>query len=243
MSGQPIRMLSLDDRTMTTDLDRAGYRKMGVFVRPAANYEEAERLLSTESIDIVVINNDYARVDAVQVTKHLKSTEAWKSIPVVVTSVQTAAKVRNAALEAGADLFVEQPLPRQYFIEKLKQLLEQKTRTTERVDVQSEVVMEIDGSEIKCPIGDLSVSGILLVTATRYESGKKVTLHLELPGAKKPVTVTGEIVRSIAGDKARPDVQTGVGIRFLKFQADGEKRLEKYIAKTADSSSRLIYYL
>ena len=243
MSSQPIRMLSVDDRTMTTDLDRAGYRKMGVYVRAAANYEEVEKLLSSEAIDIIVINNDYKRVDAIQITKHLKTTEAWKAIPIVVTSVQTAAKVRNAFLEAGADLFVEQPLPRQYFIEKLKQLLEQKTRTTERVDVQSEVTMEIDGTSVSCKVGDLSVSGILLVTSTPYPAGKKVTLHLDLPGVKKSIEVTGEVVRAIAQDKSNPNLQTGIGIRFVKFQADGEKRLERYIARTADSSARMIYYL
>lgn len=72
MAGEPIKMLSIDDRTMTTDLDRAGYRKMGVSVRPASNYEEASKILAHESIDIVVINMDYRKVDAIQVTKHLK---------------------------------------------------------------------------------------------------------------------------------------------------------------------------
>ena len=221
MSAQPIRMLSVDDRTMTTDLDRAGYRKMGVFVRPASNYEEVEKLLSAEKIDIIVINNDYKRIDAAQITKHLKATETWKMIPIVITSVQTAARVRNSSLEAGADLFVEQPLPRQYFIEKLKQLLEQQTRSTERVDMQSVAEMEIDGKTVKCPVGDLSVSGILLETSTPYPSGKIVTLQLDLPGGKKPVEVKGEIVRAIAQDKSRPGEQTGLGIRFLKFTSDG----------------------
>lgn len=244
MSGQAsIKMLSIDDRTITTDLDRAGYRKMGVFVRPASSYEEATKLLKADSIDIIVINMDYKPVDSTQVTKHLKSIDAWKNIPIVLTSVQTSAKIRNSALDAGADLFVEQPLPRQYFIEKLKQLLEQKTRTTERVDHHGEASFIINGKKMNCPIGDLSISGILLTTDDEYDSGSEITLEFEIPGQKKPIKVDGEIVRTIKYSSKFPDRQTGIGIRFVKFHGDSEKRLEKYIAKSTHSDSKMQYYL
>jgi DNA-binding response OmpR family regulator len=243
MAGEPIKMLSIDDRTMTTDLDRAGYRKMGVSVRPASNYDEARKILASETIDIVVINMDYRKVDAIQVTKHLKSVDEWKEIPVVITSVQTSAKVRNSALDAGSDLFVEQPLPRQYFIEKLKQLLEQKTRTTERVNIHGDVVYTVDGKNDTCPIGDLSISGMLISTEAEIPSGTKVELQFELPGNKKPIQIHGEVVRTIRWNKSNPERLTGVGIRFLKFQGDSERRLEKYIAQSSDSNNRMQYYL
>jgi len=244
MSGQTtIKMLSIDDKSVTTDLDRAGYRRMGVLVRAAANFEEAMRLLKAEKIDLLVINMDYTPVNAVQVTLHLKMQDEFKELPIVLTSVQTAAKVRNAALDAGADLFVEQPLPRQYFIEKLKQLLEHKTRTTERVDVHSEVSFTVDGQGGKCPIGDLSASGILLSTDIGLEDGATVALEFELPGVKKPIKVQGEVVRTIKYSKNHPDRQTGVGIRFMDFVGDSQKRLEKYMEKSAHNDSQMQYYL
>lgn len=173
MSAKNIKMLSIDDKTLTTDLDRAGYRKMGVYVRPAANYDEAQKTLRAEAIDLIVINADYKPIDANQITKHLKALDEFKAIPVVITSVQTTAKIRNGALEAGADLFVEQPLPRQYFIEKLKQLLEHKTRTTERVAVHGNVTFDIKGKVESCPIGDLSVSGMLMSTEAVIPDGTR----------------------------------------------------------------------
>lgn len=239
-----IKMISIDDKTITTDLDRAGYRKMGVFVRPAANYEECSRLLKKEEqIDLIVINMDYKAVDAVNVTKHLKAQERFRTIPVVITSVQTAAKVRNAALEAGADLFVEQPLPRQYFVEKLKQLLEQRTRTTERVDVPGEVKFLYEDAEQACPIGDLSISGILLSTNAELDSGMMLTLEFELPGNKKPIRVEGEVVRTIRFNAKHPERAAGIGIRFVNFHGDSQKRLEKYIEKSAHSDTQMAYYL
>ena len=237
-------MISIDDKTVTTDLDRAGYRKMGVFVRPAANYDECSRILANDDkIDLIVINMDYKAVDAVNVTKHLKAQEEYRNIPVVITSVQTAAKVRNAALEAGADLFVEQPLPRQYFVEKLKQLLEHKTRSTERVDVPGEVKFAYNSSEQSCPIGDLSISGILLSTDAELESGMLLTLEFELPGNKKPIKVDGEVVRTIRFNAKHPERKAGIGIRFTNFYGDSQKRLEKYIEKSAHSDTQMGYYL
>lgn len=238
-----IKLLSLDDKTVTTDLDRAGYRKMGVLVRAAASYDEANKVLKAEKIDLIVINMDYKPINASEITKHLKAQEEYKAVPIVLTSVQTSAKVRNTAMDSGADLFVEQPLPRQYFIEKLKQLLEHKTRTTERVAVHGEVTFQYAGRDISCPIGDLSVSGILLSTEDVLQDGAELEMSFELPGDKKPLKVTGEVVRTIQFSKQSPDRQTGVGIRFAAFHGDSKKRLERYIEKSQITDSSMKYYL
>lgn len=233
-----IKMLSLDDKTVTTDLDRAGYRKMGVYVKAASSFDELSKALKSEKIDLIVINMDFKPIDAPNITKHLKAQEAYKEIPVVLTSVQTSAKVRNAALDAGADLFVEQPLPREYFIEKLKQLLEQKTRTTERVAVHGDVTYTYEGKTETCAIGDLSVSGILLATEASLKDGGAVELEFPLPGDNKPIHATGEVVRTV-----RQTSGTGVGIRFTAFNGDSKKRLDKYIERSQIDDSKMRYYL
>jgi len=38
-----IVMLSLDEKTLLSELDRAGYKKMGVLVRTATNFEDLVR--------------------------------------------------------------------------------------------------------------------------------------------------------------------------------------------------------
>lgn len=245
-NNQSICMLSIDDRTLTTDLDRAGYRSMGVFVRAANNYEAAEKILQLETIHLIVINMDYSSINALEITKHLKKHDKWKSIPIVLTSVQTKAKIRSNALAAGADLFVEQPLPRQYFIEKLKQLLEQQTRTTERIDINGKVNFVYENKNYSCEMADLSISGILLSTDLDLSDGAIIQMSFELPGLKKPIEAEGEVVRRIKAQKASPDGQAtagGVGVRFTKLDKESERRLEKYIAKTSDKNSKIIYYL
>ncbi|MEZ4742269.1 MAG: PilZ domain-containing protein [Bdellovibrionota bacterium] len=243
MSDDTIKMLSVDNKSVTTNLDRAGYRKMGVHVCASNSYHDAVENLKKKDIDVIVINMDFEEIDAIGITKHLKSDERWKDIMIVVTSVRSNASVRKKALNAGADLFVEQPIPRTFFIEKIKNLLEQQTRTTERVEIHGDVEFEIDEETFTSRIGDLSISGMLIATEMEVGDGTQMNLSFTLPGYKKPLKVRGEVVRTIHYNPNSPNRPTGLGVRFVEFNGDSEKRLSSYIDKTSGKEVEMLYYL
>jgi response regulator RpfG family c-di-GMP phosphodiesterase len=236
-------MLSIDDKSLTTNLDRAGYRKMGVQVSSANSFKEATEILKTREIDVIVINMDFDEIDAPAIVGHLKADAQFKDLVIVTTSVRSSAAIRNKALNAGADLFVEQPLPRHYFIEKIKNTLEQQTRTTERISVHGEVELVWEKGRFASPIGDLSSSGMLISTEESLQDGTAVELNFVLPGYKKELTVTGEVVRTIKYNNGSPNRMTGLGVRFVQFHGDSQKRLEGYIEKSSDKEARMLYYL
>lgn len=240
MSQDTIRMLSIDDRTVTTELDRAGYRKIGVTIRSATTFAEAQSILASGPIDIIVINLDYGKVDSVSACQHFKTQEETKNIPIVATSVQDKPRTLKGCMNAGVDLFVEQPMPRQYFIEKIRSLLDQKTRETDRVTHNGQVVFVMDGKRHTCGIGDLSQSGILLTTDLELKPGVVIEMEFDIPGYKKPIAVSGEVVRKIT---QRDRGALGFGVRFCDFQGDSQKRLEKYILKSQNHDPKLAYYL
>lgn len=243
MSDNAIKMLSINDKTMTTELDRKGYRNMGVIVKTATAFDEAVKVLAAEAIDVIVINLDFAKINAIEICRYLKKTDVYKNIQIVVTSVQTSAAVKNNALDAGADLYVEQPLPRDYFIEKLKGLLEQKTRTTERIELPSDVTFSLAGKKHSYPAADISISGVLVSVDFAIEHGTKLDLEFSLPAQKKPIRVQGTVVRTLKKDDKDPSKPFGVGITFDVFATECEKRLENYINKSSHKNSTLLYYL
>ena len=104
---------------------------MGVTIKAATSYAQANEIVENEKIDIIVINLDHESIQPIQICKHFKSTS---EIPVVLTSVQSFPK-KVKSMSQGADLLVEQPIPRQFFIEKIRNLLEQKVRTDLRLDL------------------------------------------------------------------------------------------------------------
>ncbi len=242
MSQDHIKMLSIDDRMLTTDLDRAGYRNMGIIVRHSTTFSEAQQILSSDKIDIIVINLDYEKIDALGICKHFKSHNTTKDIPLVMTSVQTTAAARNSSLAAGADLFIEQPLPRQYFIEKLKKLLDQVTRSTERIDVGVRVQIHHNKDSYTYEIADLSKTGMLVLCEKQpIPEGSSVKLSFMVPESKKPIEASGTVVRHVKTQGTEP--REGLGIRFQSFSGDSERRLERYVEKVSDSSGKMLYYL
>ena len=240
MSQENVVMLSIDEKRITSELDRAGYKKMGVTIKAATSYAQANEIVENEKIDIIVINLDHESIQPIQICKHFKSTS---EIPVVLTSVQSFPK-KVKSMSQGADLLVEQPIPRQFFIEKIRNLLEQKVRDTSRVSIVGDVTFELEGASKTCGIKDLSRSGILLSTDMQIKSGTLIPMSFNLPGYKKPIKVEGEVVRSISEKAANgSEIQVGVGVRFGEFSGDSQKRLEKYMTKSQTDDPKMVYYL
>lgn len=73
--------------------------------------------------------------------------------------------------------------------------------------------------------------------------GTPVEVSFEIPETKKPISAKGEVVRTIKFSEKHPERKVGIGIRFVEFHGDSEKRLEKCLEKTSNKDSRMIYYL
>ena len=241
MNVGTLKILSIDEKRITTDLDKAGYRKFGAQIIQATTFKSAEEALSNQEIDVIVVNYDYKDVDAEAICEHLKRQDSTADKPVVFTSVQSLPK-RLLSKDYGPDLFIEQPIPRQYFIEKVRNLLEQKIRDTDRVDHGGVVTFSYNNQEFQCPIQDISKSGILMATEVSLEPGTRLELSFDIPGYKKPIRVDGEVVRIIQARKHSEDLP-GIGVRFDEFKGDSQKRLDKYILKSQNDDPKLVYYL
>ena len=243
MTDNQIKLLTIEDKSLTTNLDRAGYRKNGVVLRVVQSYKEVlEYLNDGKDADVVVINYDYDQIDPIPLIKTLKEHEKLEKTPIVVTSVQPSAKVRKASDAAGADLFVEQPLPRDVFIEKIKNLLEHQTRNNKRVEGIGECEVSWEEGTVVAKVGDLSNSGVLVSTTLPLEKGTSVSLSMTIPGYKRPLKITGEVVRFIEG-KHSDNRPSGTGIRFVELGKEDQRKLEKFIDKEQTKDTKMIYYL
>lgn len=239
-----ITMLSVDEKTMASDLDRAGYKKMGITVKSATTYDDMIKLLSAHHIDIIVMNMDHTKIEILDAVKRIKRIKDFSEVPVVLTSVQSAPKIKQLALKSGADMFVEQPLPRDYFVEKIKSLLSQQTRGQQRVSGSVALTFNWNDRAHTCDVGDLSPTGILLFTDLSIPSGTLLELQITLGASHKPIKVKGEVVRHLTPDPARNGHKMGgIGIRFNQFSADGQQRIESWVARTSDTTNKLAYYL
>ena len=239
MNKPQLKILFIDEKRITTDLDKAGYRKVGAQIFQATTFQEAKAVLEGQDISVIVVNYDFKEVDPVTICSHFKQTYADK--PVVLTSVQSVPK-KILKDQMGPDLFIEQPIPRQYFIEKVRNLLEEKIRDTDRVSHGGSVSFIFAGKKHDCAIQDISKSGLLIATEMEIPDSTRIDLSFQIPGYKKPIRVVSSVVRKIAANEQR-QIVSGLGIRFEEFSGDSQKRLDKYILKSQNDDPHMVYYL
>jgi response regulator RpfG family c-di-GMP phosphodiesterase len=79
---------------------------------------------------------------------------------------------------------------------------------------------------ILCQTENLSASGMLIKTEKRYDKGTRIDFEFSLPDDVRPIRGFAEVVRhTMVG---RDDVG-GIGVRFLSFNGDSQRRFESYL--------------
>lgn len=232
-----INILSVDENDMVSELDRVAYKKTGFHVIPAAGFADVEQIVSRKSIDVIAINLDIKKYDPIALVQYLKNNPHTKEIPLVAASVQTGA-IRKKALAAGVDLFIEQPIPRHYYIEKIKKLLAQATRTTDRLEYSLTTSMLIDGQNSEAQVMDISPSGIMV--GIKSDVGQVYEMRLSLPGYKRQLSLKAEVVRIIP--KTADDNADKVAMKFTEISDDNKRRIEKFVL-THQNEGELRFYL
>lgn len=261
MDPSNIKLLAIDNQSKVSDLDRKRYKSMGVHSSVVGTFAEAQEKLDSGSFDMILINYDDESLNAAALTEHYKDSQASRKMPIVVTTVQSA-EAAAKALKGKADLIIEFPIPGQQFVEKLRGLLDQKTRQHQRINQSFSATISVaERSESKRPlkavsdkpfeqklsrilatVEDISSTGILLGLDNEIPVGENIEVQLQLPGYKKPFVANGKVVRQVqlTDEGAKPQA---VGVKFHGFRGDSEKRLKNYLTKQQIISSKISYYL
>lgn len=229
-----IRLLMIDDKTFTTSLDRAGYREKGVLVYLAHDFKGALETIHTKPVDVVSINLDYNTDHSFETIKQLKNLEGF-TFPVIATSIQSSRSLQKQAINNGADLFVEKPIPRDFFIEKIKQTLSHAVRDNMRIEAIGTATIN-DQPDVR--IIDLSNTGLLVDYTPTLNENDQIKISLNLQDLGKSLKLEGIVIRQVNTDEKQ-----GTGIRFLDIDKKNKAELEKYITSNKIDSYQLKYYL
>ena len=112
---------SADMRNFLTNVLSHDYQ-----VEAAADGEEAEQILRTKPIDLVVTDLMMPNVDGLELTQFVKKNKDLDFIPVILLTAKTAIESRLQALEFGADDYVTKPFEPEYLRARVHNLLVQR---------------------------------------------------------------------------------------------------------------------
>ncbi|MEM7584209.1 MAG: PilZ domain-containing protein [Acidobacteriota bacterium] len=79
---------------------------------------------------------------------------------------------------------------------------------------------------ILCQTENLSASGMLIRTDRRYDKGTRIDFEFSLPDDPRPIVGVAETMRHTLVGR---DQVGGIGVRFLSFGGDSQRRFEAYL--------------
>ena len=97
-------------------------------VEAAVDGEEAERIIRTKPIDLVVSDLMMPNVDGLELTQFIKKNPDFNFIPVILLTAKTAIESRLQALEYGADDYVTKPFEPEYLRARVHNILVQRAQ-------------------------------------------------------------------------------------------------------------------
>ena len=78
---------------------------------------------------------------------------------------------------------------------------------------------------VLCQTENISASGMLIRTDRIYEPGTKIHFEFNLPDDERPIAGIAEAVRVTTNGR---EGLTGIGVRFLSFAGDSQRRFEAF---------------
>lgn len=97
-------------------------------VETAVDGEDAERIIRSRSIDLVVTDLMMPNVDGLELTQFVKKSPDYNFIPVILLTAKTAIESRLQALEYGADDYVTKPFEPEYLRARVHNILVQRSQ-------------------------------------------------------------------------------------------------------------------
>jgi CheY-like chemotaxis protein len=151
------------------------------------------------------------------------------SAQVLLLTDQTNLEGLTASVQDGPNVVLPIEGPARLIEEIATRTLGVEPRRCERLMVKLEV--QVDGARrlVMCQTENISKVGMLLRSEQPFPIGTKLAFELSPPNSRNAIQGEAEVVR-----QSVPDVEqvVGIGVRLLRFRADGRERWEEFLKKS-----------
>lgn len=112
-SGQPLRILVVEDNLWVSEVISGLLRKLGITVAEVGDGHQALEWLARERCDLVLMDCDLPGLDGVsatQVWRRREQLEGRQPLPIIAVTAHVSAAQRQQALDAGMNDFLAKPV-------------------------------------------------------------------------------------------------------------------------------------
>jgi DNA-binding response OmpR family regulator len=122
MKDKPV-ILVVDDQFQNIELLEAYLAPQGYEIIKAASGQEALGKLSSNQIDLILLDVMMPGMSGIEVLEKLRADEKTKAIPVVMVTVLKETEDKVKALQAGCDDFISKPVDKIELLARVKSIL------------------------------------------------------------------------------------------------------------------------
>lgn len=119
-------ILVVDDQAQNIELLEAYLLPEGYEIIKAANGEDALIKLSSNQVDLILLDVMMPGMDGFEVTRNLRQNTAFRLLPIVLITALHRTEDRVKGIEAGCDDFISKPVDRMELLARVKSLLKVK---------------------------------------------------------------------------------------------------------------------
>ncbi len=134
----------------------------------------------------------------------------------------------SAYIGRGANRVVDIETAQPEIQQELSGLLDVAPRKAARFLARLEIKLGGAKDMILCQTENFSGTGMLIKTERRYEVGTQLGFEFSLEDDHRPITGVAEVVRHTLIGR---DEVGGIGVRFLSFAGDSQRRFESFLER------------
>ncbi len=228
METETVSILVVDDEPEIRRAVLGGLRAQGYEVRAAADGEEALRLASAATPDLVILDLMMPGIDGLEVCRRLR---AWSDVPILVLSARAQERQKVQALDEGADDYLTKPFGMDELTARIRAALRRHRRaqpanapTFTAGDLMMDYARRLvfkGGSELKLTPHEYGILRYLTQNADRVVTHRQLLAAVWGPEDVEETQYlrvhVGHLRRKIEDVPARPRfivTEPGVGYRF-----------------------------
>ena len=140
-------ILIVDDQPQNIELLEAYLAPQGYEIVKAANGEEALEKLSSNQIDLVLLDVMMPGIDGFEVTRRVRQGKTNQLLPIILVTALRETEDRIKGIEAGCDDFISKPIDKTELLARIRSLLKVKAyndlMSNYRNELESEVTRRI----------------------------------------------------------------------------------------------------
>src|SRR5450759_1838240 len=126
MKDKPV-ILVVDDQPQNIELLEAHLAPQGYEIVTAASGEEALGKLSSNQIDLILLDVMMPGMDGFEVTRRIRQDDKHRLLPIILVTALHETEDRVKGIEAGCDDFISKPVDKVELLARVQSLLKVKS--------------------------------------------------------------------------------------------------------------------